>query len=57
MRYFNRGRGSFIEGTTGTVLVDRDGYEIYDLKGKKTDEFKVGSDKETSPPISSAPTR
>ncbi len=27
---------------TGTVLVDRDGYEIYDLKGKKTSEFKVG---------------
>ena len=41
MRYFNRGRGSLIEGTTGTVLVDRDGYEIYDLNGKKTDEFKV----------------
>ena len=41
MRYFNRGRGSLIEGTKGTVLVDRDGYEIYDLKGKKTDEFKV----------------
>jgi hypothetical protein len=32
-----------IMGTTGSVLVDRDGYEIYDLKGKKTDEFKVGS--------------
>ena len=29
---------------TGTVLVDRDGYEIYDLKGKKTDEFKVGQE-------------
>jgi len=29
-------------GTTGTVIVDRDGYEIYDLKGKKTSEFKAG---------------
>jgi hypothetical protein len=29
-------------GTTGTVLVDRNGYEIYDLKGAKTNEFKVG---------------
>ena len=28
---------------TGSVLVDRDGYEIYDLKGNKTNEFKVGS--------------
>ncbi|MGA8266566.1 MAG: hypothetical protein WB787_02315, partial [Candidatus Acidiferrales bacterium] len=36
-------RGSTIMGTTGTVLVDRDGYEIYDLKGIKTNEFKVGS--------------
>jgi hypothetical protein len=43
MRYFNRGRGSLIEGTTGAVMVDRDGYEIYDLKGKKTDEFRVNS--------------
>ncbi len=33
-------------GTTGTVLIDRDGYEIYDLKGNKTSERKVG--KETS---------
>jgi hypothetical protein len=24
-------------------LVDRDGYEIYDLKGNKTSEFKAGS--------------
>ncbi|WP_158750288.1 Gfo/Idh/MocA family protein [Acidobacterium sp. S8] len=43
MKYYGRDRGSTIMGTTGTVLVDRDGYEIYDLHGKKTDEFKVGS--------------
>ncbi len=43
MRYFNRGRGSIIEGTKGTVLVDRDGYEIYDLDGRKTSEYKVGT--------------
>jgi hypothetical protein len=30
-------------GTTGTVVLDRDGYEIYDLKGNKKSEFKVGS--------------
>jgi len=46
MKYYNRDRGSTIMGTTGTVLVDRDGYEIYDLKGNKTSEFKTG--KETS---------
>jgi predicted dehydrogenase len=48
MRYFNRGRGSIVEGTEGTVLIDRDGYEIYDLKGKKTGEFKVGGQTTTA---------
>lgn len=43
MKYYGRDRGSTIMGTTGTVLVDRDGYEVYDLHGKKTDEYKVGS--------------
>ena len=43
MHHFDRDRGTIVQGTTGTVLVDRDGYEIYDLKGKKTGEFKVGS--------------
>lgn len=42
MPYYGRDRGSTILGTTGTVLVDRDGYEVYDLKGKKVDEFKTG---------------
>jgi predicted dehydrogenase len=46
MKFYNRDRGSAIMGTTGTVVVDRDGYEIYDLNGKKTSEFKTG--KETS---------
>jgi predicted dehydrogenase len=42
MPFFGRERGTTIHGTTGTVLIDRGGYEIYDLNGKKTDEFKVG---------------
>jgi predicted dehydrogenase len=42
-RYYNRDRGSVIIGETGSVMVDRDGYEIYDLKGIKTSEFKTGS--------------
>lgn len=42
MKYYGRDRGSTIMGTTGTVLVDRDGYEVYDLKGKKTSEYKTG---------------
>jgi predicted dehydrogenase len=42
MKFYGRDRGSTIVGTTGTVLVDRDGYEIYDLNGKMTSEFKLG---------------
>jgi predicted dehydrogenase len=48
MHTYNRGRGSVIEGENGSVLVDRDGYEIYDLHGKKTGEFRVPSEKQTS---------
>ena len=44
MKYYDRDRGSVIIGTTGSVLVDRDGYEIYDLKGKKTGEKRAGSE-------------
>lgn len=48
MKFYNRDRGSTIMGTTGTVLVDRDGYEIYDLGGEKTDEFKVSASQNSS---------
>jgi predicted dehydrogenase len=44
MKVYDRDRGSVIMGTTGSVLVDRDGYEIFDLKGKKTGEKKAGSE-------------
>jgi predicted dehydrogenase len=43
MRQYNRDRGSVILGTEGSVVVDRDGYEVYDLKGRKTGEVKAGS--------------
>ena len=48
MKYWNRDRGTVIEGTEGSVLVDRDGYEVYDLKGNKTSEFKTRKDKTSS---------
>jgi predicted dehydrogenase len=41
MRLYDRDRGSTIMGTGGSVIVDRDGYEVYDLNGKKTDEYRV----------------
>ena len=31
---FDRGRGTATYGTKGTLVLDRDGYVIYDLKGK-----------------------
>lgn len=42
MKYYGRDRGAAIMGTTGTVVVDRGGYEIYDLKGNRTSEVKAG---------------
>ena len=48
MKYYGRDRGSTIMGTNGTVLVDRGGYEVYDLKGKKINEFKVGNETSSS---------
>jgi predicted dehydrogenase len=53
MKDYGRDRGSIIMGTTGTVLVDRDGYEIYDLKGNKTSEFKAGHETSSSDMIGS----
>jgi predicted dehydrogenase len=42
MKVYNRDRGVAVMGTEGTVVVDRDGYEVFDLKGNKTAEFKTG---------------
>jgi predicted dehydrogenase len=41
MKIYGRDRGSAVMGTTGSVVIDRDGYDIYDLKGNKTSEFRV----------------
>ncbi len=52
MRIYNRDRGSVIHGTKGTVIIDRRGYEVYDWKGKKTDEFATGRESSSSDLIS-----
>jgi predicted dehydrogenase len=36
LKTYNRGRGVVIHGTRGSVLIDRNGYEVYDLAGQKT---------------------
>jgi predicted dehydrogenase len=42
MRLFNRDRGAVIVGTTGSVVLDPGGYEVYDLRGRKINEVKEG---------------
>jgi predicted dehydrogenase len=39
--YYGRGRGATIHGTKGTVLVDRGGYQVYDLNDKLLAEVKA----------------
>ena len=39
MQYYGRGRGATIHGTEGTILIDRNGYEIYNNENEKTFEF------------------
>jgi predicted dehydrogenase len=48
MPIFGRERGIAVHGTTGTVIIDRDGYEIHDLKGKLTKEYKIPKEGKTS---------
>lgn len=43
MKLYNRDRGAVIVGTTGSVVVDTGGYEVYDLQGKKTSEHMIGT--------------
>lgn len=42
-QFSNRGRGVTIHGTEGTVLIDREGYEIFDTKGKMIEEYKTSN--------------
>lgn len=37
--FFDRGRGATIHGTEGTVMLDRNGYFLYDLEGKLVREM------------------
>ena len=52
-QYYGRGRGSTIHGTEGTVLIDRNGYQVFSLDDRKIDEFTVGG-KNTTQDLMSA---
>jgi len=45
--YYNRGRGSIVHGTKGSVLIDRDGYQIFSLDDKLIHEFKTNEKNST----------
>ncbi len=48
MKFYGRDRGTEIIGTTGSVVIDRGGYEVYDLKGTKVSEFKAAKEAASS---------
>ena len=43
MKLYSRDRGAVVVGTTGSVILDPAGYEVFDLNGKKINEVKEGS--------------
>ena len=45
---FGRDRGIAIHGTQGTVIIDRAGYEVYDLQDKRTANYVVSGHAATS---------
>ena len=55
MPYYGRGRGASIHGTNGTVIIDRNGYEMFDLDGKKTFEFEKPVKDETTGLVGGGP--
>jgi predicted dehydrogenase len=42
VKTYGRDRGSLIVGTEGSMMIDQEDYEIYDLGGKKTGSFSEG---------------
>ena len=45
---YGRDRGVAVHGTTGTVIVDRDGYDVFDKEDKQTDTYRVSGHAATS---------
>jgi predicted dehydrogenase len=46
MPVYDRGRGIAVHGTEGTIIMDRDGYVLYDLKGKQLEAHPSPKDPE-----------
>ncbi|WP_416868117.1 MAG: Gfo/Idh/MocA family protein [Imperialibacter sp.] len=45
---YNRGRGVTIHGTEGTILLDRNSYQLFDMSGKLVKEVKEGAESATT---------
>jgi len=41
MKLYGRDRGALIQGEKGSVILAADGYEVYDWKGNKTDQYQL----------------
>lgn len=48
MARYGRGRGVLLLGTKGSAVVDRNGYELYDLDGKQRGAVKAAAASETT---------
>lgn len=48
MLRYGRGRGVLLLGTKGSAVVDRNGYELFDLKGRSVREVKAAATSETT---------
>jgi predicted dehydrogenase len=48
MKYYGRGRGATIHGTKGTLLIDRNGYEIYNNDDEKIFDYVKAQKDETT---------
>ncbi len=46
-KFFDRGRGTIITATEGTLIVDRNGHEFYDKKHKLIKEYKDSAENNT----------
>lgn len=45
---YNRGRGVTIHGTDGTILLDRNSYQLFDMSGTMVKEVKEGAESATT---------
>ena len=48
MKEYNMGRGALIQGTEGSVILHRNGYEMYDLAGKLVEKKEETGKSETT---------